>query len=220
MGRPKEFEYDIVIQAATECFWDNGIRGTSISALVSSMKIQRSSFYNSFGSRDEMYQLVLDTYLSTSPLKQFASRDAADSSDAPDLLLLDFMLDYCGFLVHPSNGRGCLFFNGLSELSKEDDKAFECLQDSYLRLTDQLSDLFGRIADNSRLPKPLDRLDLNQLMMVLMGLNDYSKHVQDKDLLIKVALDQLSALSPHFAELIKSHQRDDLAQPEVLRLKA
>ena len=222
MGRPKEFEYNIVIESATECFWDSGVRGTSISALVAAMKIQRSSFYNSFGSRDEMYERVLDTYLSQSPLEQFLLEEDGNPTDAPDLMLLDLILDYCGFLVHQGHGRGCMFFNGLSELRKEDGKVYECLQDCYVRICDRLSTLLDRIDDNSTQPDPLGRLDLNQLLMVLIGLNHYSKQVQDEDLLVRLGLDQLSALSRHFANLIetKAHVVTQQAPPQPVRLEA
>lgn len=202
MGRPKEFKSEIVIKAATSCFWDAGVRGTSISSLVEAMNIQRSSFYNSFKSRDAIYGQVLVEYLSECPLSGLMIDDENKDMAAPDLTILDLVLDFADFLVEKGQGRGCLFFNGLAELRKDDGLAYELLQDHYARLTERLANLLDQVDKESQTNAPLGRLDLHQFLTLLIGISHYSKSVQNAERIKTIALDLLSSLSPHFAHLI------------------
>lgn len=219
MGRPKEFKSDIVIQAATDCFWDAGVRGTSISSLVDAMNIQRSSFYNSFKSRDAIYGQVLARYLNECPLSAFIGEETTAMNEAPDLALLDLVIDFSDFLVEQGQGRGCLFFNGLSELRKEDGLAYEVLQDHFGRLTDRLAILLGEINKESVIEEPLGRFDLHQLLTLLIGISHYSKRMQNAERIKSIALDQLASMSPHFTQLIETQAqplaiaRSEMQQP-------
>lgn len=203
MGRPKEFKSDIVIKAATDCFWDAGVRGTSISSLVEAMNIQRSSFYNSFKSRDAIYGQVLAGYLKDSPLSSFAGVQDASDRAKPDLALLDLVLEFSDFLIAQGRGRGCLFFNGLAELRKDDGPVYELLQEHLSKLAEQLASLLNAIEKESAQDAPLGQLDLHQLLTLLIGISHYSKQVHNAERIKSIALNQLAGLSPHFAQLIQ-----------------
>lgn len=204
MGRPKEFKSEIVIKAATDCFWDAGVRGTSISSLVEAMNIQRSSFYNSFKSRDAIYGQVLTGYLDESPLSNLAGQAATLEVAAPDLALLDLVLDFSDFLAEKGQGRGCLFFNGLAELRMEDGQVYELLQEHFAQLTERLAHLLAQTEKESPVDHPLGQLDLHQLLTLLIGISHYSKQVQNAERIKGIALAQLTSLSPHFAHLVAS----------------
>jgi AcrR family transcriptional regulator len=47
-------------------FWDQGYEGTSFDQLIQAMGISPSSFYNSFGSKEQLYKEATDAYLSLS----------------------------------------------------------------------------------------------------------------------------------------------------------
>ena len=204
MGRPREFDSDFVMGAATDCFWADGIARTSISSLVEAMKIQRSSFYNSFNSREDILATVLERYFDTSPLGPFVNASGSDHEGGPDLALIDLILDFAHFVAEDGDGRGCLFFNGLSELSHKDGQVYEIYHDYYLRLTNGLSDLLAQVSKEASSPGQEAVFHTDHILCILIGLSHYSKLDKTETRLIRVGLDQLSGLSPHFDTLIQT----------------
>lgn len=62
MARPQEFNQQKVIGQAIECFWLKGYSETSMSDLLTAMSMSRSSFYNTFGDKRQLFELCLETY--------------------------------------------------------------------------------------------------------------------------------------------------------------
>jgi TetR/AcrR family transcriptional repressor of nem operon len=62
MPRSKEFDPDEVLDQAMELFWEQGFEATSAQDLVDHTGLNRSSLYNTFGSKQELYLRALDHY--------------------------------------------------------------------------------------------------------------------------------------------------------------
>ena len=60
MGRPREFDEEQVIAQAGALFAAQGYNGTSIDDLVTSTGLLRGSLYKAFGSKRNLFALVLD----------------------------------------------------------------------------------------------------------------------------------------------------------------
>ena len=222
MGRPKEFDAEFVLSAATDCFWADGFASTSISSLVAAMQIQRSSFYNSFTSREGILAMVLERYLANSPLNPLIDPSSQSQDVRPDLMLIDLLLDFSHFLAEEGQGRGCLFFNGLSELSPSSGQAYEIYQDYYIRFTAGLSQLIHRI-ERENTNQELGTLGLDHVLCIMIGMAHFARLDANELRLAKVGLDQLAGLSGHFANLIKQEMRPAAAlrqSEEAQRLQA
>jgi AcrR family transcriptional regulator len=62
-GRPKNFDRSIALHQAMKLFWERGYVGTSFDDLIAAMGISPSSFYNSFGSKERLYQEATEAYM-------------------------------------------------------------------------------------------------------------------------------------------------------------
>ncbi|MFJ3524259.1 TetR/AcrR family transcriptional regulator [Pseudomonas sp. NPDC090203] len=65
-GRPSTFDRDTAVHQAMKLFWESGYEGTSFDMLIAAMGISPSSFYNSFGSKEQLYAEATDAYLKAS----------------------------------------------------------------------------------------------------------------------------------------------------------
>ncbi|WP_428485890.1 TetR/AcrR family transcriptional regulator [Rhodopila sp.] len=62
-GRPQGFDRETALQQAMTLFWERGYEGTTFDELIAAMGISPSSFYNSFGSKERLYQAAIDHYI-------------------------------------------------------------------------------------------------------------------------------------------------------------
>lgn len=63
-GRPRSFDRDTALERAMALFWSRGYDGVSLDDLLKAMgKISPPSFYAAFGSKDALFQEVLQRYM-------------------------------------------------------------------------------------------------------------------------------------------------------------
>lgn len=62
MGRSISFNKEHALNKAMYLFWKKGYDATSISDLIETMAISRSTLYDSFGNKEELFKLVLEHY--------------------------------------------------------------------------------------------------------------------------------------------------------------
>ena len=65
-GRPSTFDRADALNRAMTLFWEQGYEGTSFDQLIQAMGISPSSFYNSFGSKEQLYREATQSYLNLS----------------------------------------------------------------------------------------------------------------------------------------------------------
>jgi AcrR family transcriptional regulator len=65
-GRPKNFDRSVALEQAMQLFWERGYEGASFDDLAAAMGISASSFYNSFGSKERLYQEAIEAYMAAS----------------------------------------------------------------------------------------------------------------------------------------------------------
>lgn len=61
-GKPLSFDRELVLKKAMEKFWTRGYEGIGMTELLDQMGIQRQSFYNTFGSKRDVFLEAIDLY--------------------------------------------------------------------------------------------------------------------------------------------------------------
>ena len=107
MGRPKEFNENDVIVQAMNLFWEKGFAGTSLDALEQTTGLNRSSMYNSFGGKLDLFCKSLDAY-SAGPCMVLSRSFRVDSGAAAILGYLDALR---AFMQSRDANKGCLMVN-------------------------------------------------------------------------------------------------------------
>ena len=62
MPRPPSFDREEKIEEAMDLFWEQGYEATSVQDLVDHLDLNRSSLYNAFGGKHDLYLEALDHY--------------------------------------------------------------------------------------------------------------------------------------------------------------
>ncbi len=65
MGRPREFDEQQALEQAMHVFWAKGYEAASLCDLIQAMDISKSSFYDTFGGKNELFNATLDWYRNT-----------------------------------------------------------------------------------------------------------------------------------------------------------
>jgi TetR/AcrR family transcriptional repressor of nem operon len=109
-GRPREFDENVVVRAATEQFWERGYHATSLTDLTSATGLHRGSLYGAFGDKHQMLLTALTMYSDDSLAKMDRELGSDSSPMAGIRTYLRAQADQA------AAGRGCLIANTALEL--------------------------------------------------------------------------------------------------------
>ena len=119
MARQKAFKKEEVLDKAMHLFWRKGYHGTSMQDLVDHLGISRSSMYDTFGGKYDLFLNSLSRYQS----RQSEAVDRALSSDDD---LQDFLRSFFMGVVEEcrqdEEHKGCFTVNTSVELASHDEK--------------------------------------------------------------------------------------------------
>lgn len=117
LGRPIEFERGAVIGKATETFWRLGYEATSVSDLTQEMGLSKSSLYQSFGSKKELFETCLTSYI-----EAIASQMEKDliNSKTGFVFIENLLKSVAATAQRPEGANGCLLVNSINEVGQKD----------------------------------------------------------------------------------------------------
>lgn len=96
-----------------DVFWRNGFKAASLSDLTQAMKLSKSSFYQSFGNKQDVLAAAIDLYSREQAHRMSAALDIPSLRRALERLFASIATDN-------NAGRGCLLGNCAVELGPHD----------------------------------------------------------------------------------------------------
>ena len=124
MSGNKQFNTDTAIDSAMTIFKDKGFSGTSLSDLEKATKLNKSSIYNAFGSKDGLYTACLERFRLHYTSQALAKLDHPDFKTA--------IYDYCDYLVGGFNDdsmdQGCLASLAALEMAAQESVSKESIK--------------------------------------------------------------------------------------------
>lgn len=116
-GRPREFDIDRALEAATQQFWAVGYEATSLQDLLKSMSLSKSSLYQTFGNKHDLFIRCLEHYQQSMVDKL---REKLDNSSSVKQFVSEFLEEVIAESNNRSGRKGCFLVNTANELSQRD----------------------------------------------------------------------------------------------------
>jgi TetR/AcrR family transcriptional repressor of nem operon len=116
-GRPLEYDPDKALDAAMHVFWLHGYGSTSMQDLLQAMGLSKSSLYQGFGGKKELFIRCINRYCDQmSEVLQGLLGKAESGSGFIEEILLHAATE----ASRPDMRRGCLLMNTASEFAQKD----------------------------------------------------------------------------------------------------
>lgn len=121
MARPREFDTEEALEKALGVFWAKGYEAASLCDLIAAMGISKSSFYEAFGSKRELFLATLDRYN-----EQEAGRRARDLIAGAETVKAGIAAVFehqIEVMAGQGDRRGCFLNNCAVEMAPHDPAA-------------------------------------------------------------------------------------------------
>ncbi len=193
MARPREFDSTQALEKAMEVFWAKGYEATSLSDLIGAMGISKSSLYDVFGNKHELFLATLDHYCKTIAPRNIAAvlDGAPDAKSGIAALFSHFVED----LLCRGENCGCFASNTAVEVALIDPDARARVHAASLNLEDVICQVVeGGQAKGDITTRHDPRTLARHLANSLQGLMVTGKANPDRGVLEDISAMALSAL--------------------------
>jgi len=148
--RKKTFDPNKARHKAMNLFWEKGYETCSMDDLLNETGLSRSSFYNTFGNKRNLYVSILD-YFGQLGLVTYQTLH----SDKPMLAALHELFQMIFFSPAVKLKNGCLLVNTILEQQGNDEELVRIASDKLLKVEQELALFFERSKASGQLKSPL-----------------------------------------------------------------
>ena len=159
----KQFDPQIALRKAVEIFWKLGYSGTSMTDLLKAMGIQKGSFYDTFGSKHEVYLQAIDQYFKDR-FDSFNQHTAGKSPKEAIVAMMDLVRREC---LGEMRSKSCFVLNCVLERAHADPEAMKKTQEVFKFHEKVFSTL---IREGQKLGTIPHSVNANDAAKVLLGL--------------------------------------------------
>jgi TetR/AcrR family transcriptional repressor of nem operon len=152
MPKTETFDRTEVLKKVTDLFWRKGYSATSMQEIVDASGLNRSSLYNSFGDK---YQLYLAC------LKYYKGNNQSDFvkcllNNSPKESLRQFFSNTAEFLMKKDTLQGCFLTKSVAELASRDEEVAAFLNTNMQDMTHLFSDILTKGIEQGDFKKEMD----------------------------------------------------------------
>lgn len=168
----KNFDVDDALRKAGERFWSQGYEATSMCDLLDAMGIQKGSFYDTYGSKREVYLRSLEQY-GQERFEFFSGVVEGLAPKASLYALIELVYEEC---IGPVGHRGCMLINCALELAHCDTGALRVVQSGFEAHEQSFQDLIEAGQAAGEIDGALDAAATAKSMLALIvGMRVFSR---------------------------------------------
>lgn len=196
IGRPLEFDPDSALEAAMQVFWTQGYEHTSMKDLLNAMNLSKSSLYQAFGSKQQLFRQCVARYTDflTGRLREGLA-GAPSGRRFIESFLNSVLTDVEGDAEGDAQRRGCLVMNTASEFAQNEADIARDVTSSIERFRGLLQTAVERAQREGEISPERDARQLaNFLVSSMSGLKNQAKAGADAETLRGIIAVILKAL--------------------------
>ncbi|WP_430868130.1 TetR/AcrR family transcriptional regulator [Demequina aurantiaca] len=177
IGRPRLFNDEEVLSQLTALFWRQGYSQTSMTDIVEASGVHKPSLYRTFGSKEELFAIVLRRYLAER-MAMFASMI---EQAGPGVAGVHRFLDLFEADAISEHGRdGCLMVMASNEL-RGSLPGYDFSADYRRQMREQMSTLVGHVVAEGGPNQALAQARTDLFTCFLLGLHVIMRSGADAD---------------------------------------
>jgi TetR/AcrR family transcriptional repressor of nem operon len=124
MPKVKQFNKEKVLEVASSIFHQKGYNGTSIDEILKATGLSRSSLYDSFKDKHNLYLQSLDFYKSA----ENKNLESVNARKLNGIQKIEYLFrEVVNHLVNHPEDNGCLMVNAAAEMSKKCEKTSQVI---------------------------------------------------------------------------------------------
>lgn len=166
IGRPRNFDSEQALDAAMQVFWSKGYEATSLQDLIEAMQISKSSFYQTFESKHQLFENCINYYQ-----ERFIS-DITDSlqKSKTGRAFIEETFHSMAEKARPNcDRRGCLILNCVSEFAQKDPVIAKLITKSIKKVFDVFLSAVKRAQQEGDIPANKKPLPLARYLLSSMN---------------------------------------------------
>ncbi len=181
MPRHKEFDPDICLNKVMHLFWQKGYLDTSMADLVEHSGVQRYGLYETFGGKQELFQLALERYQDTVVSMRLTMLEKRQPE--PSLReLKQFFEQFIQLLDDSSSSFGCLMCNTAIEIASHDAVVAFKVQQYFDRFRQGFARALSRAKQNGEITNSANIQQLAEFLVgSVLGLTVYARSPAPKE---------------------------------------
>ncbi|ACY85019.1 TetR/AcrR family transcriptional regulator [Edwardsiella piscicida] len=185
-GRPQKFEREQVLDKLLQLFWMQGYEGTSIAEIVKCAGINPPTLYASFGSKEQVFALVMERYVSQYLSPVIASIKTPGLSVPARLAL--FLTRFVEVITQPGYPRGCMLLFELFTYHKKPPTVFAGLNSAGLAFFNEFCAMVAQGIERGEIHGAGTPQETATLILAFeKGLAMQAKAGSDRDMLLHIS---------------------------------
>ena len=166
MARPRTFDPELAMQEAMEAFWERGYNATSVSDLLTEMKLNRGSLYGTFGDKKQLFLAALERYAA----QGFdALQEILDQPGSAKANLREWVRTVSQTCIGEAGKRGCLVAKAAMELAPFDEEIAQWVRKLHLRHERAVAEVIRRGQKSGEINRDLAPTAAARFLLSSMG---------------------------------------------------